>query len=141
MMAHLVSAPRFALGLMLAPLVSTFVVPVSYCGWAVLLNGRSASACAAALAGYGWYGLIPATLATILLGWPLSLLAIRFSWFASWHFAIGGALVGTVAASSLWLFDRALNAGGLVVLASATGASAALVLWLVGIRGNVAAIQ
>jgi len=137
MMAHLIATPRFVLGLMLAPLVATFIVPIGYCGWAVL-HGLSASACSAALAGYGWYGLIPAVVATVLLGWPLSLFAIRTGWVASWHFVVGGALVGAVAALSLWLLDRALNVGGLAVLAAATGASAALGLWLIGIRGNVA---
>lgn len=136
MMAHLISTPRFVLGLMLAPLVATFIVPIGYCGW-VVLHGRSAAACSAALAGYGWYGLIPAAVATVLLGFPLSLFAIRTGWAASWHFVAGGASVGAVAALTLWLLDGALNVGGLAMFAAATGASAALGLWLVGIRGNV----
>lgn len=138
MMSHLIGIPRFAFGLMLAPLVATFVAPIGYCGWAAL-HGRNASACAVALAGYGWYGLIPATIATVLLGCPLSLLAIRFGLVASWQFAIGGALVGVVAALSLWLLDRALNVGGLAVLAASAGVSAAFAFWLVGVRGNIAA--
>jgi hypothetical protein len=137
MMSHLISIPRFLFSLVLAPVVAAFVIPTAYCGWSAL-HGRDVSSCVAAFAGYGWYGLIPAAIATIVLGFPLALLSIRFGFVVSWQFVAGGAFVGLAAALSLWMLDRSLNVGGLAAVTMSTGALAALTVWLVGVRGNVA---
>jgi len=108
MMSHLISIPRFLFSLVLAPVVAAFVIPTAYCCWSAL-HGRDVSSCVAAFAGYGWYGLIPATIATIVLGFPLALLSIRFGFVVSWQFVAGGAFVGLAAALSLWMLDRSCH--------------------------------
>lgn len=133
-MSKIIHISRFALAMLLAPIVATFLIPTIYCGWMKLHVWHD---CTSAFAGYAWYGLIPASIATVGLGLPFALLAIRIGMATGWHFAIGGAIVGASAAMLLWLLDHNLDFLGLASIAVLTGTVASLVVWAVGVHQNI----
>lgn len=135
MKARIRNYRRLLLALVLAPVLATFVVPVGSCLLRVFGNDVK---CAAGVTGYAWYGLLPALIATVLLGVPLLFVVLRAGWVKAWQFVVCGAAVGAGASMLLGLADHHLDTLGMLTIAIPIGAVAAGVVWLVGVRRNLA---
>jgi hypothetical protein len=125
---------RLLLALVLAPVLATFVVPVGNCLLGLFYDVN----CAAGVTGYAWYGLLPAVIATGLLGVPLLFVVLRAGWVKAWQFLMCGAAVGACASLLLRLADHHLDTVGMLTIAIPISAVAAGVVWLVGVRRNLA---
>lgn len=125
---------RLGLAFVLAPVLATFVVPVGNCLLGLFGNDVK---CAAGVTGYAWYGLLPAVIATGLLGAPLLFIVLRFGWVKAWHFLICGAGVGVCASLLLRLADHHLDTVGMLTIVIPISAVASGIVWLVGVRGNI----
>ncbi|MBV8659595.1 MAG: hypothetical protein JO142_17370 [Burkholderiales bacterium] len=126
---------RLTLALVLAPVLATLAVPVGNCLLGLFGNDVS---CAAGVTGYAWYGLLPAAIATGLLGAPLLFVVLRAGWVKAWQFLMCGAGVGACASLLLRLADHHLDTVGMLTIAIPISAVAAGVVWLVGVRKNLA---
>lgn len=124
---------RLLLAFALAPLVGTFVVPVGNCLLVLFGNGTN---CVAGVTGYVWYGLLPAALATALIGAPLLFIVLRAGWVKAWQFVTCGAGVGACASLLLGLADHHLDTLGVLTIVVPTSAVAAGVVWIVGVHRN-----
>lgn len=126
---------RLLMALVLAPVLATFVVPVGNCLLGLLGNDVN---CAAGVTGYAWYGLLPAVIATVFLGAPLLFVVLRAGWVRAWQFVMCGIGVGACTSLLLGLADHHLDTLGMLTIAIPISAVAAGVVWLVGVRRNLA---
>ena len=129
------SRARLVLAMVAAPLAATFVIPLVNC---LRLLSSGGLGCSSGIAGYAWYGLIPAVLATVLIGLPLLFIVLRMGATLAWQFIFLGAIAGAIAAIVLGLLDTHLSTVGLLIVAVPSGACAALVVWFAGVYKNLA---
>lgn len=125
---------RLILAILIAPAVAPLTIPLGNCALVIIGRGQN---CIAGMSGYIWYGLPPAELAMLLFGLPLTLTAIRLGKTRALHFVIGGGAVGLLSAVLLGLADSSIAIAGLAAISVPTGGAASLILWALGIRGNV----
>ncbi|WP_353328858.1 hypothetical protein [Chitiniphilus shinanonensis] len=127
---------RLVMALVLAPALATFVIPVGNC----LVGGAlgNPANCLAGMTGYAWYGLLPAAIATVCLGVPLLFIVLRAGWVKAWQFVICGIGVGACTSLLLGLADHHLDTLGMLAIATPASVVAASVVWLVGVRRNLA---
>lgn len=134
MKVFIISWSRFFGGLIFAPLVTLYLIPLANCAIAPITGSSN---CWAGVTGFTWYGL-PIVGIAIIAALPFSFFVLRMGWIGGKQVVGAGILIALSLAVGLALIDNNLNPVALVLGLVPLGAIAAFIFWLVGIRRNAA---